>query len=169
MTQPKQTAYYAAKPAIAPLVAHFQKAAQKLQYPRITIHDPAIGKIVIRQAPDGGKNAGFLYVNVDGEYKGKVSPGGSYYIVGDPSTEGARLLTDLMRKILQDPVNTLAITGKKMGACCFCSLPLTNASSVHHGYGPTCAENFGLPWGDTPKSTESTESTDNTTNLLKGI
>lgn len=37
--------------------------------------------------------------------------------------------------------------GAVTGFCCFCSLELTDARSVTAGYGPTCADNNGLPWG----------------------
>ena len=30
--------------------------------------------------------------------------------------------------------------------CCFCRRPLTSKESTHHGYGPICAEQRGLPW-----------------------
>jgi len=38
-----------------------------------------------------------------------------------------------------------AFRGHKHGNCCFCCRDLTNAVSVHLGYGPICAEKYGLP------------------------
>lgn len=46
----------------------------------------------------------------------------------------------------QDLVSTLAATGRRVGWCCFCSRRLDNHVSVQAGYGPICAEKFGLPW-----------------------
>lgn len=37
--------------------------------------------------------------------------------------------------------------GHQIGACVFCSKTLTHPVSVKVGYGPTCADNHGLPWG----------------------
>lgn len=37
--------------------------------------------------------------------------------------------------------------GDLYGQCIFCGLKLTDERSITAGYGPTCAENRGLPWG----------------------
>lgn len=37
--------------------------------------------------------------------------------------------------------------GHRTGVCCFCSTGLTDERSVTVGYGPICAERWGLPWG----------------------
>jgi len=42
----------------------------------------------------------------------------------------------------------LAHLGRKIGFCMFCLKVLTNQASKRHGYGPICAENQGLPYGD---------------------
>jgi hypothetical protein len=47
-----------------------------------------------------------------------------------------------------DPHKAGAVEGHATGACCFCSRYLTTAASVKAGYGPICAERFGLPWGE---------------------
>ncbi len=39
--------------------------------------------------------------------------------------------------------------GQLYGTCCFCWRELTDERSIEAGYGPTCAENRGLPWGET--------------------
>lgn len=41
--------------------------------------------------------------------------------------------------------------GKLWGQCVFCSRLLTDERSVAVGYGPTCATNNGLPWGEVSK------------------
>ena len=40
--------------------------------------------------------------------------------------------------------------GRTVGTCCFCLAGLSTPESVAAGYGPVCAERFGLPWGDVP-------------------
>lgn len=40
-----------------------------------------------------------------------------------------------------------AAFGHDHGSCVFCARDLNDPVSVEHGYGPVCAENFGLPWG----------------------
>lgn len=46
-----------------------------------------------------------------------------------------------------DPVETCAKYGKLGGCCVFCRIGLTDERSLAMGYGPTCAKNWGLPWG----------------------
>lgn len=41
--------------------------------------------------------------------------------------------------------------GKLWGRCVFCSRLLTDERSFSVGYGPTCAEKNGLPWGEPSK------------------
>jgi hypothetical protein len=48
--------------------------------------------------------------------------------------------------LLVDPFASAVARGHASGNCCFCGRELTDARSVHHGYGPVCAENYGLPW-----------------------
>src|SRR6185436_1560785 len=39
--------------------------------------------------------------------------------------------------------------GHTTGNCSFCARDLTDPRSTSVGYGPICAQHFGLPWGDT--------------------
>lgn len=63
---------------------------------------------------------------------------------------------DAIRTLLQEmaerPEETAAQYGKLHGSCCFCSNPLSDERSTEVGYGPTCAKNFGLKWGQTKKA-----------------
>ena len=38
--------------------------------------------------------------------------------------------------------------GDETHHCVFCSLALTDDRSITAGYGPVCATNYGLPWGE---------------------
>lgn len=38
--------------------------------------------------------------------------------------------------------------GDRFHRCVYCSTELTDDRSITAGYGPTCAENYGLPWGN---------------------
>lgn len=49
-----------------------------------------------------------------------------------------------------DPAAAAAEYGHAVGSCCFCRRELTDERSVSVGYGPICAERFGLPWGEVP-------------------
>ena len=40
--------------------------------------------------------------------------------------------------------------GRLHGRCCFCRKALSDERSTAVGYGGTCADHYGLPWGDKP-------------------
>ncbi len=47
----------------------------------------------------------------------------------------------------QDPERVAAQHGVATGSCCFCARKLTTKESRSVGYGPVCADRFGLAWG----------------------
>lgn len=49
----------------------------------------------------------------------------------------------------EDLAKSLMATGIKFSHCCFCGQEITTAESLYAGYGPICAEHWGLPWGET--------------------
>jgi hypothetical protein len=49
-----------------------------------------------------------------------------------------------------DPAAAAAHYGHGTNHCCFCRRELTDERSVSVGYGPQCADKFGLPWGAVP-------------------
>jgi hypothetical protein len=53
-----------------------------------------------------------------------------------------------LRAIAEDPVAVAKLYGQATGCCCFCGRELTNGASIAAGYGPICAEGFGLPHCD---------------------
>lgn len=57
-----------------------------------------------------------------------------------------RQLKDIVENICIDPVDRAGMNGKRFNICCFCGIELTDPRSVHHGYGPICAQKWGLPW-----------------------
>ncbi len=65
----------------------------------------------------------------------------------------ARLMT-LLSALAQDPAGTASKYGRLVGYCCFCHSELSDERSKAVGYGPVCAKNWGLPWGDLPELKE---------------
>jgi hypothetical protein len=117
-----------------------------LKRPAITFRCDNGTKVKLSLAGSRSRNAGAIYVT-DGRpygantYYGKVANG-----VFLPSRDGKSILPTL-RQIEAAPVEALAVRGRQSGACCYCSRELTDARSVTVGYGPICAEKWGLPWG----------------------
>lgn len=54
---------------------------------------------------------------------------------------------EFLAEMSKDPVGFMARTSKDMCRCCYCDKPLTDKRSKDVGYGPDCAEHWGLPWG----------------------
>jgi hypothetical protein len=57
---------------------------------------------------------------------------------------------DELREFEADPAGRANVVGLSTNHCCFCGIELTAAESVGNGYGPICAEHWGLPWAGTP-------------------
>lgn len=67
------------------------------------------------------------------------------YIDGGPAN-----LPKLIALLCRDPQRVIAAYGHQSHhTCSFCGRDLSTAESTHVGYGPICAEKFGLPWGHT--------------------
>lgn len=55
---------------------------------------------------------------------------------------------DLLVAFAADPAGYSAAHGRAHGSCCYCGRGLTDSRSLAVGYGPICADHYGLPWGD---------------------
>jgi len=59
-------------------------------------------------------------------------------------------LTDDIRTVIQelalDPIGTAKAMAGKLGSCMYCLQRLSNHESKSRGYGPVCAQHYGLPW-----------------------
>lgn len=95
--------------------------------------------IAISIAPEHGKNAGCLYVKVDGEYAGKINSEGKFFAYHAP--EGTE---DKLIEIAKDPMKALTAHGFQTGECSCCGRQLTNALSIELGIGPICRSKWGL-------------------------
>lgn len=67
----------------------------------------------------------------------------------DRMTEDVKLT---IQEFSLDPLRTAKAMSKRLGACMYCGSRLTDPRSKDVGYGPTCATNYGLPWGDGAKA-----------------
>ena len=55
---------------------------------------------------------------------------------------------DLLQDFSLDPQRVAKASASKLGACSFCGSRLSDPISKKMGYGPVCASNYHLPWGD---------------------
>lgn len=56
-------------------------------------------------------------------------------------------LPQFLETFAKAPAQVAADYGHRTGRCCFCQRDLSDKRSVDVGYGPICAEKWGLPWG----------------------
>lgn len=133
----------------ADLIAFMDRAADAgLKYPKVKL--TADGEpLVISRAGSRSKAPGALNITDGGPFGDNVWYG---RIDRDGTFTPGRACTDSVRKVLKalarDPARTAAAYGKRTGNCCFCRRDLEDYRSVSVGYGPVCAEKWGLPWGE---------------------
>jgi hypothetical protein len=101
------------------------------------------------------KNPGYIYIS-----NGRKYPERRLYAFIDNAGEGniqrtaPTTVKKAIRKIAAAPISEAVATGIKVSQCCFCGISLINSISVHHGYGPICAEKYGLPWTGSEEQTK---------------
>jgi hypothetical protein len=129
------------------IFAMFDSAKIQLKRPSIRLANEAGQHLHLSLAGSASKNAGFVYVKADSgfdaTYYGKISPEGRFFKVG--SCPAA--IEPLLQSFANDPEGIATKYGRLTGCCCFCGRKLTDERSTVVGYGPVCADKFGLDWG----------------------
>lgn len=127
--------------SMARIVDMFAKV--DLKQPKLFVRDEQGCKFKLMPST---REPGSIAVFEDGTergFRGTITP------AGDFKTRDARpALVDALRRFACDPVKAAKLYGTETGACCFCGRELTDPQSVAVGYGPICADKWGLPHGD---------------------
>jgi hypothetical protein len=145
--------------SLTAVAALFAKAGEHLAHPKImlrvsdgmTPEGVAKWKVVkLNVAGERAKVPGSINVASEGKYGeatwyGRITQDGKF----SPSGKGQEFagLVEALQALAKDPAGVAAEYGRWRGACCFCSRQLDDERSTEVGYGPTCAEHYGLPWG----------------------
>lgn len=135
------------KADVSVLYDMFAKAGEKLKRPRLTFGFEG-QELTVSPAAATSQNAGMLYIKLDGTYAGKVGRDGEVKTAFGVHPSTATSIAALINRFAEDPVGEAKAYGRATGSCCFCARPLTDTRSVDVGYGPICAINWGLPWGE---------------------
>jgi hypothetical protein len=136
--------------AIAEIFALFTRAAAAgLKFPKIRLAADDDTPVVFSRAGEKSRYTGEIMVTDGGpfgsnRYFGRIDAAG-YLHEGRDLTYSVRTLIE---NFAADPAGVAAIYGKRTGSCCFCRKELSTRESLAVGYGPICAEKFGLPWGE---------------------
>lgn len=150
-----------APPDTLTLLGLFATASKTLKYPKLKLTTIDGYPIKITAASARSKYAGGLLVTngkafgaPDSKFYGSVTLNGCFMVssyIATKYTEEAIAIQTCMEAIIADPVSIAKMQGQRYGNCCFCSRELTTKASYTAGYGPVCAEKFGLPWGEDSK------------------
>ena len=137
---------------LAPIVAIFDRAGEKLKRPFLMISAADIGALRLSIAGPDSRNAGDVYLAGKGSferraYYGRIDKAGRFWPGRDASGQEAAIKAALA-EFAKDPAAAAAAYGKAHGSCCFCARALSDGRSVLVGYGPECASKWGLPWGE---------------------
>lgn len=140
------------------VLALFAKAKQHLKYPAIVLAVPA-ADVTLRLSVAGprAKVPGSITVldankGVDGrDWFGRITVDGGFQPAAKLNGRTDAIVARL-KEFACDPAKVAGEHGRLTGACCFCNLPLKDERSTAVGYGPTCAEHFGLSWGTTERA-----------------
>lgn len=123
----------------------------KLKRPVITLK--AADGVNIRLSVAGGqsKEPGSIIITTaaaygDRVYIGRISLSGTY--TGAYRYSAQKPVVETLKAFSANPVAVAKEYGRRTGACCFCSKELTKKESLVAGYGPICAANYSLPWGE---------------------
>jgi hypothetical protein len=128
------------------LIVKFLTAARERgkAFPNVTFLTDNGASLNMYLAGAASKYPGAVQVKLNGEWIGRIETSGS---VAGKLAYNAGLLA-LINDIAADPVKAAQIYARNTDHCSFCGKKLTDdrsGSSVEVGYGPVCAEKFGLP------------------------
>lgn len=129
------------------VMALFDRARQHKKYPSTGL-ELADGRVIkVNLAGEHARVPGSLTVCMGQDWIGRVHRDGRY----EPVKNGHAMVcevTTALKRFAADPATVAAEFGRKYKFCCFCDAPLDDDRSKAAGYGPICARNFGLPWGN---------------------
>ena len=120
--------------------------ASKLKEPRIRFRVGTADAMMRRATLRDGTSALAVYVGryPNRRHAGNVRAGAFHPRRDEPQPQ---LVAEAVQALAANPAGTALEFGKLTGFCMFCGLFLTDPRSVEKGYGPICAQNWGLPWG----------------------
>lgn len=132
---------------LAGIIALFDKASEKLKFPKISfVHEGK--RFQLQRAGGNSKSPGAVNLTDGGKFGNNVWYG---RIERDGNVSTSRSWTENVQNLLaamaENPAEFAANKGKEGGCCIFCRKELTDARSLAVGYGETCAGHYGLAWG----------------------
>jgi hypothetical protein len=147
VTKPAAAPVAAETVSVAAINALFDKAAIKLKRVKVKLATET-SPVVFARAGAMSKYCGQILITDGGPfgdnlYFGRIDINGEFF----PTRNADDSVKGLIREFADNPSDTAGKYGRLTGGCSFCNKPLKDERSTSVGYGPICAENFGLKWG----------------------
>lgn len=126
------------------IVDMLHRAGESLKHPRVLF-----GGLRMSVAGPNSRQPGSISVTSDERsfddrtWYGRITTGGAF----QPGRDCPSEVTEILERFAADPAGQAKTHGQKYGNCCFCQRELVTTESLAAGYGPVCAERYGLPWG----------------------
>lgn len=126
------------------VVKLLQTAAQHLKQPKVRVGYNGT-KYVLSLAGARSKFPGSVNVTTVGSFTertwfGRIHTDGMW----EASRNSDAKLLELLQHLATDATGAAKAYGQRYNHCCFCGLELIDARSVNAGFGPICAEHYGL-------------------------
>ena len=134
---------------VKPILALLQHAAHHKHNPALLVMLPDKRTLRLNIAGDTARVPGSINVATEGGFGnntwfGRILTDGTF----QPSRDCTPEVIEALKAVAVDPVAAARLYGKEIKHCCFCGLTLTDPRSTFVGYGPICADKWGMPWGD---------------------
>jgi hypothetical protein len=130
-------------PRFAGVIKLFDHALENnLKYPKIRLRLKS-GSPLVLALVRSGRNIGKVNITESGygsTYYGRLSADGHPENINNPE------ILDLLTSLVNNTAETALLYGTETGNCCFCGKELTRVVSKEFGYGPVCAQKWGLPF-----------------------
>ena len=117
-----------------------------IEFPQMHLGGTTFPMKIYRAGPKSA-HPGSITILVNGNnYAGRITRGGELNLARSAYEINAAIEYELT-SFMDDKEKYAGRYGRETNHCMFCNLTLTEEFSVKHGYGPICAENYGLPHG----------------------
>jgi hypothetical protein len=134
------------------IVSLIRGAGRNLKRPALLLATDGPDTLRVTIAGPASREPGTLNVTTttrgdDGRYGwiGRIGTDGVFRPGQSLTPNAVQNVTRALVAFAADPAGVAAEYGRRTGACCFCARRLTDGVSVAMGYGPVCAEKWGLP------------------------
>ena len=142
---------------LSAIIAMMDKAADaQKRAPRIVL-EHSEGRVVLSRATERSKAPGSINITDGGAFGdnvwyGRIARDGSV----QPSQHYSKVLP-LIAALALDPAHVAGQHGVATGNCCFCARALSDKRSRSVGYGPICAEKYGMAYGKVSSEVEAAD------------